>query len=388
MAGKLLIIAIRNLRRQQKRAILTALSFAVAVFIYTVLVAVPISMDRIAQSASKGLRLIVTERNNRSLPVHYCGPIRNLPHVLGCAPEILWTGIYRDPRNAIVMYGVTPDLSTVTSSSDYQFPPAIVKQFTSDRRDAIVGSVLMKEQGWKLNEPVTLRDPQNAKLTLTVTPIVELPTEYLSRVFYFNRGLFDDAIKNLFGADIQNRASFLVVRVDRAENMGMVASAIDENFRNSDAETETETESGSVARVISGIGDVKPIIYGLCLVILLTMLLIAGNSMAMMVRDRTSEVAVMRALGFQRIHVAILLFTEAGLIGLTGAVLGAALALWRFGNGVSLGAVTGMMGYMEVRPQTAVAAVVAAGVVSLASAALPVIGATRITPAAAFRKVF
>jgi putative ABC transport system permease protein len=245
----------------------------------------------------------------------------------------------------------------------------------------------MKEQGWKLREPVTLRDPENPKLTLTVIPIVELPTEYLGRIFYFNRGLLDDAIKNLFGADIQNRAAFLVVRVDRAENMGLVASAIDENFHNSEAETESETESDAVAGVISGIGDVKPIIYGLCLVILLTVLVIAGNSMAMMVRDRTGEVAVMRALGFRQTHVAILLFSEAALIGLIGASLGAALALRMFGRGISLGALTGMMGYVAVRPQTALAAVAVATIVSIASAIVPVMGAIRIAPALAFRKV-
>ena len=387
MLTKLFTIALRNLRRQRRRAIFTALSFAVAVFIYTVLIAVPVSMDRIADGASKGLRLIVTERNNQALPAHYCGPIKKLPHVMGCAPEILWTGIYRNPRNAIVMFGVTSDLNSVTASTDYQVPPAVSKEFNSDRRYAIVGGVLMKEQGWKLREPVTLRDPENPKLTLTVIPIIELPTEYLARVFYFNRGLFDDAIKNLFGADIANRASFLVVRVDRPENMGLVASAIDENFYNSEAETETETESDSVAGVVSGIGDVKPIIYGLCVVILLTVLLIAGNSMAMMVRDRTGEVAVMRALGFHQSHIAILLFSEAALIGLIGASIGAGAALWMFGKGVSLGAVTGMMGYMAVRPETAAAAVAVATMVSIASAVVPVLGAVRIAPALAFRKV-
>ena len=93
------------------------------------------------------------------------------------------------------MYRVTSDITSVSSSSDYQIPPATAKEFGSDRRYAIVGSVLMKEQGWKLRQPVTLRDPENPKLTLTVIPIVELPTEYLARVFYFNRVLFDDAIK-------------------------------------------------------------------------------------------------------------------------------------------------------------------------------------------------
>src|SRR5487761_1183022 len=120
MTGKLLTIAFRNMRRQLRRTILTALTFAVAVFIYTVLVAVPWSMDRIAYNASKGLRLVVTERNNNSLPARYCGPIRKLPHVLGCAPEILWQAIYRDPKSPIVTYGVTSDITNVTASSDYQ----------------------------------------------------------------------------------------------------------------------------------------------------------------------------------------------------------------------------------------------------------------------------
>ena len=387
MALRLIIIAIRNLRRQLRRTIFTALTFAVAVFIYTVLVAVPVSMDYIADNASKGLRLIVTERNNHRLPAKYCGPIRTMPHVLGCAPEIIWGGIYRDPRDVIMINGINADIASVGSSSDYQFPPDLIKEFTSDRRKVIVGSVLMREHNWKLREPITLRDPQNPKLALTFIPIAVLPTEYLSRIFYFNRALLDDAIKNLYGADIQDRAAFLVVRVDRAENMGLVANEVDENFHNSEAETETETESDAVAGVITSIGDVKTIIYSLCMVILLTVLLIAANSMAMMVRDRTAEVAVMRALGFQRIHVATLLLIEASLIGLIGSSIGAALALWRFGSGISLGAVTGMMGYMTVRPETALAAVAAAFLVSIASAIAPVIGAMRIAPANAFRKV-
>jgi hypothetical protein len=86
----------------------------------------------------------------------------------------------------------------------------------------------------------------------------------------FNRKVLDEAVRNLFRADIAQRAAFLVVRVDRADNMGMVASQIDENFHNSEAETETETESDSVAGVITTIGNVKTIIYSLCVVILLT----------------------------------------------------------------------------------------------------------------------
>ena len=387
MAARLLTIALRNMRRQLRRTVLTALTFAIAVYLCTVLIAVPWSMDRIADNASKGLRLVVTERNNGRLPSRYCGPIKTLPHVLGCAPEILWAAVYRDPKEPIIAYGVNGDIASVTGSSDYQPPPDLVKRLLSDRRNAMVGYALMRDHGWKLGQPVTLRNPTDAKLALTFIPIVEFPTEYLSRAFLFDRRMLDDAVKNLYGADIQDRASFIMVRVDREENMGLVANEIDENFHNSDAETETTTESDSVANVVSAIGNIRSIIYSLCIVVLLTVLLIAANSMAMMVRDRINEVAVMRALGFTRAHIAILLFAEAMLIGLTGAIVGAGLALWMFAHGIRLGEITGMLGYLEVRPRTAVAAVAAAIVVSLASALGPVIRAMRVVPAMAFREI-
>ncbi len=387
MAAKLLVIALRNMRRQPRRTILTGLTFALAVFIYTVLVAVPWSMDRIADNASKGLRLVVTERNSNRLPARYCDSIKKMPHVLGCAPEIIWPAVYRDPKDPIVTYGVTPDITTVTASSDYQVPSELAREFLNDRRYALVGYALMREYGWKLGEPVTLRNPRDSRLSLTFIPLVEFPNEYMSRSFLFDRRMLDDAVKNLYGANIQNYAAFLLVRVDRAENMGLVASEIDENFHNSDAETETTTESDSIANVVTAIGNIRTIIYSLCVVVLLTVLLIAANSMAMMVRDRINEVAVMRALGFTRAQVGILLFTEAALIALSGAALGAAAALWYFGHGVRLGEVTGMLGYMQVRPETAAAGVATALAVSIASAVLPVTKAMRIAPAMAFRQV-
>jgi putative ABC transport system permease protein len=387
MAFRLLIIAFRNMRRQPRRTILTALTFAVAVFMYTVLVAVPWSMDRIADGASKGLRLVVTERNNNRLPARYCDQIKKMPHVLGCAPEIIWGAVYRDPKDPIITYGITQDIAAVSDSSDYQLPPDKAQLMQKDRRSALIGAQLMREKGWKLGEPVTLRNPEDPRLALTFIPIVEYPTEYLSRVFFFDRRMLDDAVKNLYGADIQDRASFIMVRVDRAENMGLVANEMDENFHNSDSETETTTETDAVANVVTAIGSIRTIIYSLCTVVLLTVLLIAANSMAMMVRDRIGEVAVMRALGFTQTHVALLLFTEAVLIGLAGACIGAALALWYFRGGVTLGEITGMMGYIEVRRETAVAAIASAVLVSFASAIAPVLRATRVVPAMAFRQV-
>ena len=386
MTRKLFILALRNLRRQPRRTILTGLTFAVAVFIFTVLIAVPASMDLIAEDASRGMRLIVTERNNNSLPVKYCSAIKKLPHVLGCSPQIQWTGIYQDLRDPIITTGITAEINTVNASGDWVAPPEIAKQFANDRRGALIGSVLMHEHHWKIGAPITLRGG-SGKMSITFIPMAEIPTIYLSRIFFFNRQLLDDAVKNTWGENIQNVAAYLVVRVDRAENMGLVANQIDENFHNSEAETQSVTESDTLANYVSAIGDVRTIIYSLCVIVLLTMLLIAANSMAMMVRDRIGEVAVMRALGFTQAHAAALLLCEAAMIGVTGAVVGAAFALWYFGAGMTLGALTGALGYVTVRPETAIAAITAAFIVSLAAAIVPVINAARIPPALAFRKV-
>ena len=387
MLPKLFIVALRNMRRQLRRTMLTALTFAVAVFLYTVLVAVPVSMDRIAADAAKGLRVIVIAHNSYRLPAKYCNDIKKMPHVIGCAPEFSFTAIYRDPRDYITALAVNEDIFTVTGSNEFQVPPEIRQKVFADRRGASVGSVLMHKYGWKIGQQIILRDPGNPKMALTLIPMVELPTLVTSRTIFFNRKLFDDGVKNAYGVDVADRATFLAVKVDQAQNMDQVIGEIDENYHNSEAETETTNESDALNSVITGIGDVKTITYSLCIVVLLTVLLIAANSMAMMVRDRVTEVAVMRALGFGRVHVVALLLTEAALIGLSGAIVGAGVALWSFHGGITLGALTGGLGYMAVAPDTAALAVLVALGVSILSAVLPVIQAAHIPPAVAFRKV-
>jgi putative ABC transport system permease protein len=387
MVAKLFQLALRNMRRQLRRTILTALTFAVAVFLYTVLVAVPVSMDRIAAEAAKGLRLITIAHNSYRLPAKYCNEIRKMRHVVACAPELQFTTIYRDPRDYITTFGVTQDIYTITGDSDFQVPPQTRTMMGSDRRFCSVGTVLMREHGWKIGQQIVLRSSDNDRLRLTLIPMLELPSVLTSRALFFDRRVLDNAVKDAFGVDTTDRASFLSTKVDRAEDMDQVIAEIDENFHNSDAETETTEESDALASVVTGIGDIKTIMYSLCIVVLVTVLLIAANSMAMMVRDRITEVAVMRALGFGRIHVVTLLLAEAALIGMAGAVVGAGTALWIFHRGVSLGTLTGGIGYMAVAPDTAALAVLIALGVSILSALLPVSRAAQVAPAMAFRKV-
>jgi putative ABC transport system permease protein len=121
--------------------------------------------------------------------------------------------------------------------------------------------------------------------------------------------------------------------------------------------------------------------------VILTVLLIAGNSTAMTVRERTGEVAVMRALGFERPLIASLLFGECAVIGVLGGAIGAAPALWMFRSGVTLGPVLQGNGALWVTPVSATQALVVAIAITVVSALPPVVAALRIAPALAFRKV-
>jgi ABC-type antimicrobial peptide transport system permease subunit len=122
-------------------------------------------------------------------------------------------------------------------------------------------------------------------------------------------------------------------------------------------------------------------------VVVITVLLIAANSTAINVRERISEVAAIRCLGFQRIHIAALLFGEVAMMALIGGGAGAALALALFGNGITLGAILGGQGYMQVTGGAALAGGFAILVVSLLSAIIPVLQSVAVSPALALRKV-
>src|SRR5260370_37608938 len=130
----------------------------------------------------------------------------------------------------------------------------------------------------------------------------------------------------------------IIGRTTSNDALATHAKQIDEHFANSDAETRTMTESDALSSGLSAIGNIRAIVFALCLVVLLTVLLIAANSTVMMVREQISDVAVMRALGFSRGAVALLLFGECGTIGLLGGIIGAIPALWMFSGGITLGA--------------------------------------------------
>ncbi len=376
----------RNMRRNLRRTLLTMLTIALATFIYTVLVSVPASMDRVIKDASGTLRLFVVNKTApwEDLPARYCDQIDKMPGAAACVGITGWFATWRDISDPILAFGAGPEIADVFP--DYQLSRENQVRTARERRAATVGTVLMKKNGWKLGDHITLRgtDAGHMQMDFVITGTIE--NKRYPNTFLFRRDYLMESRKAA-GLPDEDIAWNIIVRAGSAADLQPLAKNIDEHFTNSDYETRTLTESDAVASGLSALGNIRAIVFALCAVVVLTVLLIAANSTAMMVRERLSEVAVMRSLGFSRGAISVLLFGECGLIGAAGGLVGASLALWKFHDGVTLGAALGGNGALWVTPDLAVSAVLVAVAVSLVSGLVPIIEALRISPAMAFRKV-
>jgi putative ABC transport system permease protein len=379
---KYLVLIVRNMTRRTRRTVLIALTIAAATLVFAMLVAVPASMDRIIANAARGQRLFIVNRAGPyGVPGKYCRDIRPMPNVTGCAAEWDYWMLYRSQSDWI---GTTAaDLELLDLSPELPNRPDEVAQFRREKRSAAVGSELMKRNHWRVGQQIMLHTFGGQDVQFIIA--AELPSQLYPNAFLMRGDYLEDTLKARGGG--LGYAARLVVRIDTADNVGAVARAIDEKYRNAEAETRSQTEADALANGLAHIGNIRAIIVSLVAVVLMTVMLIAGNSMAMTVRDRIPEVALLRTLGFGGGRISCLLFGEAALLGLAGGAIGAAGALALFAGGIDLGTITSGLGLISVTPAVAVESLVVAIAVSILSGTAPILGALQTPPAIALRKV-
>jgi putative ABC transport system permease protein len=384
---KFLVLIARNMMRQARRAVLTMLTIAAATLVFAMLVAVPSSMDRIVAHAARGQRLIISNRAGPyNVPAKYCRDIEKLAHVTGCVAELDAFMLYRNDSDWIG--AAAADVDILELSSDLPNSPAELARFRREKRSAAVGYQAMKRYGWHVGQQLMLRLPINGR-TLSMPFIIQavIPDKAYPNMFLIRRDYLIDTLKAAGQNGVDGIANRLIVRVDTADNLGQVARLIDESYRNADVQTRSQSESEFLANGLANIGNIRAIIVSLVVVVLLTVLLIAGNSIAMTVRDRIPEVALLRTLGFGRGRIAYLLFGEAAVLGVIGGAIGAGGAFAMFSGGMDLGTITRGLGLISVTGAVAAGALVTAIAVTVVSGTVPIVGALRTAPAIALRKV-
>src|SRR5262245_8730927 len=171
----LLKLVVRNLARHPRRSILTTVTFAVAAFIFNVLVAIPSSMDMILRKTSETLRLYSYNADGRylGLPARYCRAIEALPHVVACTSLTNMRASYQNQHEVIQTFAVDADKAGVLYP-DYGFERPVLDRFMRERTAALVGQDLIRHHRWRIGDTVTLRTDSN-RLDIRFKVVGELP---------------------------------------------------------------------------------------------------------------------------------------------------------------------------------------------------------------------
>src|SRR5260370_19735293 len=251
---KLVLLIFRNLSRRRLRTALSVLPLFIAAFLLTVLIAVPFSLNRMLAAVSTGLRVSVTAPNASTLTMWDRDAVQKMPFVVAATAERQWGGIYKDERQPVVAFGIDPDVQEVFPES--YLTPEQVQQFLRERRSALVGNMLMAKNHWHIGQWVTLKNG-DSKLALPFVIIASLPAKVTQNSLIFRREYFDQAVKQTYGVDITDAASFIAIRVAHVTEIPQVIEEHDRRVRDSEYETSPLTESDSIANGVSPIADLS-----------------------------------------------------------------------------------------------------------------------------------
>jgi putative ABC transport system permease protein len=376
---KFLPLVLKNLFRKKTRAVLTIGSIAVALFLYGLLVTIQTALSQGVQVAGAD-RLVVRNRTSLIMPLPYSYQQRllQIPHVKTVTFANWFGGVYQDEKNFFPQFAIDTETWRKVYP-EYQVPTDQWAAFLADREGAIAGAGSAKKFGWKVGDRIPIQGtiwPGTWEFNLRGIYQGERPEDDTSQ-FWFHWKYLDE--RRPWG---KGTVGWYVVQIDDPESAVEVAKAIDDRFANSPWETSTETERSFAAGFANQIGNIRLIVMSIGAVVMFTLLLVTGNTMAMAVRERTAEVGVLKTLGFGDRTVLILVLAESIALALLGGTLGLALAKLMTLHGDPTG---GMLPLFYLAPEKiavglglALAVGVLAGLVpALTAMRLPIVNALR-----------
>ena len=313
----------RNVFRKKTRMVLTTSSIILVLVLIVVLVSLLNAMEADPSGGKGASRLVVQHATGLAsmLPLSQRQRIEQIPGVVAVSPEIWFGGIYKDekPENWFGQLSADPEVF-FNIFDDATIDPEVEKAWRAERNSFVAGKSLEEKFGWKPGDRIALRGtyiPVN--LELVYKGSYRAGDE--SNIFFHNEYLNQ---AEWFGANRMTGIYYL--RVANVADLPRVAAAIDGMFENSDAPTKTMTEKQFQASFMEMMGNVKGLIRWISLIILFAVTLIVANTVAMSARERVTEIAVMRVLGFRRSHILSFILSESVLMSLIGGLLGIVLA--------------------------------------------------------------
>ena len=372
-----------SLWRKKVRTIFTLLSIFVAFLLFGLLMTIRGAFSFGVEIAGVD-RLVVIHKVSliMPLPVSYKDRLLSTPGVAMVSPQTWFGGVYQDPSNFFAQMAVEPE-PFMKIYPEFKLPPDQAKAWLADRQGVIVGADLAKRFGWKIGDRIplvgTIWQPKQGQVwTFNVAGIYDGEQGVDKTQFFFRYDYLDEN-----RARGEGLVGWYVVKIADASQAQQMAAKFDAMFANSSSETKTTTEKGFVEGFAKQVGDIGSIMVAILVAVLFTMLLVAANTMAQSVRERTSEVGVLKTLGFSNATILTLVLGESVLIALIGGSLGLGLSWLIVQNGDPTG---GMLPIFILPSRDVAVGAVLVVVLGLVAGALPAVNAMQLRITDALRR--
>ena len=317
--------------RRKARTILTLVSIIAAFLLFGMLDAVRTSFNQAGQSANGAQRLQTGSKLSfiQTLPQSLEAQISQVPGVKMVTYANWFGGAYQDPHNQVFSFAVEPNY--IDLYPEIEVSPAERKAFDETRTGALVGEKLAKRFNWKVGDKIPLQSTifpnreGSKNWTFDIVGIMHSSDKkaggFYDQLFLLHWKYFDETTPFNRGT-----VGWYVTRVVDVNQADRVAKAIDAISANSDHETRTQTEQAATANWMKQLADIGLIVGSIMGAVFFTLLLLSGNTMMQAVRERTSELAVLKTIGFSSHSVLAMVLAESVLLLLLGGCIGLGLA--------------------------------------------------------------
>jgi putative ABC transport system permease protein len=371
-----------NLLRRKVRTILTVGSFAVALFLFCLLVTIRAAFNQGVDVAGADRIWVINKVSLiQPLPIAYRDRLLKVPGVKEVTYANWFGGVYQDEKNFFAQFAIDHETYR-TLYTEFLVPEDQWQAFLADKQGAIVGKATADRYGFKVGDRVPIKGaifPGDWQFNVRGIYTGKRPNDDLTQ-FWFRW----DYLKEQAPPWAQNQVGWYILRVAPGFDAVKVTKDVDAAFANSAWETRTQTESAMMASFVAQMGNIEFLMSAIGSIVFFTLLLVTGNTMAISVRERTGELAVLKTVGFSDRGVLVLVLFESLLIAVLGGGLGIALAkaLTLRGDPTN-----GMLASFYLSPSGMAAGATLALAVGLIAGLLPALSAMRLQVVDALRRL-
>jgi putative ABC transport system permease protein len=376
-------LAWKNALRNKRRSILTILSLAASLFLLTTLLTVLHEFEFSSGSPKSALRVITHHAVSftQPIPIAYKERIKPMPGVSAIMAQQWFGGVYVDESNFFAQFGVDAD-SFFDCFTEFQIPADQKADFIRQRNAAIVGKSLLDRFKWKVGQHITLKGTiYPVDLDLIIAGVYTSPNPPDEGTLWFHWDYLDESTGR------PGSTNNFVILASSAQDVPKLINSIDETFRNSTAPTKTETEKEFGLSFSGMMGNIKFLVGSISVVVVFTILLVTAATMGMSIRERTSELGILKSLGFTSGLIVALLVGESMIIALSGWLIGCVGARILYGQVNMSGMTAGFFTVLRVQPNVIAGGFLLSIMVAVLTAGVPAWRASRLNIAEALRHV-